>query len=88
MMEGFLSEEGLEERTPLADLPANWLEEGEGNVREGEGTLTIRRENSTEIRQAGRDSRTRGQTGQDEIFRNHFEAYISRSCSKKALSRF
>ena len=54
-------------RTPLADLPANWLEEGEGNLREGEGTLTIRRENSTEVRLAERENRTRRQTGQDEI---------------------
>ena len=50
---------------------------GRGNVRRGDGTLTIRRENSTEVRQAGRDIRTHRQTGQDVILLDHFEPYIS-----------
>ncbi len=41
-------------------------------MREGEGTLTIRREISTEVRQAGRENRTRRQTGQDEILATIF----------------
>ena len=51
--------------------------EGEGTSEGGDGTLTIRRKKSTELRQAGRDSRTHRQTGQDVIFRDHFEPYIS-----------
>ena len=38
MIEGFLSEEGgCEEQTPLADLPANWLEDGEVKLERGRG---------------------------------------------------
>lgn len=46
-------------------------------MRRGDGTLTIRRENSTEGRQAGRDIRTHHQTGQDVILLDHFEPYIA-----------
>ena len=40
-------------------------EGGREKLQRGDGTLTIRRKKFTEVRQAGRDSRTRRQTGQD-----------------------
>ena len=43
-------------------------------LERGEVTLTIRYENSTEVRQAGRESRTLRQTGQDEILRLFLQA--------------
>jgi len=37
MMEGFLSERGLEEQLPVADLAAAWLEEGEETTEGAKG---------------------------------------------------
>ena len=64
-MEGFLSE-----RTRRADAIHRHASElarrkGGGKIQKGEGTLTVRRKKFAEARQAGRDSRTRRQTGQD-----------------------